>query len=351
MVPTSITARRFGLLGFIVTLAAIAGGYWLFPEYHGAFYDPFWRLLRLLAPAAAPAIIGYFLWSTPRLVKPRDAYWWLGRCALGHPPATAAMAPLRAHALAWTVKAFFLPLMAVYAGDQVKDVAKVFQDIGASGLKPNSFALLFKLSYTTDLLFCVVGYVFTVRVLDSHIRSTEPTAFGWLVALICYQPFYSVIGNYYLRYDDNRAWGEYFAAYPVLSACWGFGILALVMIYGLSTAAFGLRFSNLTYRGIVTNGPYRYTKHPAYLSKNLSWWMISMPFLSAQGPATALRHCLLLGLLNGVYYLRAKTEERHLGADPAYVAYAAWIAEHGLFARLRRVLWIRAPKRAKLGPQ
>jgi protein-S-isoprenylcysteine O-methyltransferase Ste14 len=137
---------------------------------------------------------------------------------------------------------------------------------------------------------------------------------------------------------------------PNLANAWGITILALVLIYGLSTVAFGMRFSNLTNRGIITSGPYRYTKHPAYLAKNLSWWMISMPFLSVLGPAAALRHCLLLGLLNGVYYLRAKTEERHLAADPAYVAYAAWIAERGLFARLRRSLLTLAPKRAKARP-
>jgi hypothetical protein len=43
---------------------------------------------------------------------------------------------------------------------------------------------------------------------------------------------------------------------------------------------------------------------------------------------------LLLGL-NGIYWLRAWTEERHLGRDPEYRRYAAWIAQHGLFRRLR----------------
>ena len=38
-----------------------------------------------------------------------------------------------------------------------------------------------------------------------------------------------------------------------------------------------VRFSNLTYRGVLTNGPYAFTRHPAYLSKNLFWWCASMP--------------------------------------------------------------------------
>ena len=54
------------------------------------------------------------------------------------------------------------------------------------------------------------------------------------------------------------------------------------------------RFSNLTHRGIITNGPYRYSKHPAYLAKNLSWWLVSMPFMITVSPlanAALLRCC------------------------------------------------------------
>lgn len=35
-------------------------------------------------------------------------------------------------------------------------------------------------------------------------------------------------------------------------------------IYAWATIMFGGRFSNLTHRGIITNGPYPWTKHPAY---------------------------------------------------------------------------------------
>jgi hypothetical protein len=49
----------------------------------------------------------------------------------------------------------------------------------------------------------------------------------------------------------------------------------------------------------------------------------------------------MLAGVNLVYFLRAKTEERHLRADPAYVAYAAWIEQHGLFAHIGRLLGLR----------
>ena len=63
---------------------------------------------------------------------------------------------------------------------------------------------------------------------------------------------------------------------------WGSTILVCIAVYSWATISFGIRFSNLTNRGIITNGPYRYTKHPAYIAKNLSWWMESVPFVSNQ---------------------------------------------------------------------
>jgi len=41
--------------------------------------------------------------------------------------------------------------------------------------------------------------------------------------------------------------------------------------------------------------------------------------------------------VNLLYFMRAKTEERHLMNDPDYRAYAEWIEKNGLFARIGRV--------------
>jgi protein-S-isoprenylcysteine O-methyltransferase Ste14 len=154
---------------------------------------------------------------------------------------------------------------------------------------------------------------------------------GWAVALVCYDPFWSVIGNHYLNYETPYKWGAWLEQYPVLYVVWGSSILLLVFIYVWATISFGARFSNLTHRGIITNGPYRWTKHPAYVAKNLSWWMIAIPFIAGGTPMICLRNCLMLLGLNGIYFLRAKTEEWHLSRDPTYRSYADWIAEHGLF--------------------
>ena len=47
----------------------------------------------------------------------------------------------------------------------------------------------------------------------------------------------------------------------------GCRLVLLTAIYAWGTVAFGIRFSNLTHRGILTNGPYAWTRHPAYVSE------------------------------------------------------------------------------------
>ena len=163
---------------------------------------------------------------------------------------------------------------------------------------------------------------------------------GWIVALACYPPFWPAV-SFYLRYDTGYAWGAWLAYHPYLYVVWGTAILALEAVYVWATVIFGAHFSNLTNRGIITNGPYRFTKHPAYIAKNLTWWMIAVPFLPRDNLWDTLPRCAMLLGVNFIYYMRAKTEEWHLARDPDYVRYALWIEEHGLLRFLRRVPVVR----------
>ncbi len=144
-----------------------------------------------------------------------------------------------------------------------------------------------------------------------------------------------------LDYRVNTAeWTYWFAGQDAPLAIWAAWLVFLTAIYAWATVVFGLRFSNLTYRGVITNGPYRWTRHPAYLSKNLFWWFATMPFLVTSGSmAEAIRNTLLLGVVSAVYYWRARTEEAHLLLeDPKYREYYDWMGEHGLItAPLRRI--------------
>jgi protein-S-isoprenylcysteine O-methyltransferase Ste14 len=334
--PLNLRRAGIRICGVAATLGLLALAYWLFPEYSGNFYDPYWQFLRTIAPVAL-AVPFYLLWADMRIADPHDEYYAFGTLVVGQ-WSMADWTLIRRHLLGWTVKGFFLPLMTVYLGSEIQSLHGALRVVASDhGIMP-IYQVFYHLSYTVDLMFCVVGYSATIRLFDSHIRSVEPTAGGWIIALICYQPFYSVIGRFYLQYDDNLYWDNWLQDWPAVRVGWAVVIIVLTLIYALCTVSFGLRFSNLTHRGIITGGPYRFTKHPAYLAKNLSWWLISVPFISESGWSAALRNCCLLGLLNLVYYARARTEERHLSADPTYVAYARWISEHGLLRRLGRFL-------------
>ncbi len=326
-------AMRLAALGSIH--AGIALVYWLLPEYHGTFYDPFWNLCAMLAPVFAVGAPLYFAWMDTHQRDTDDAYLCLARLIFrGERPAN--WAPVREMLGGWAVKAFFLPLMFVYVSGNADHLTASLNAMTSAPQSLATFRFCYELAFTMDLLFGSVGYLCTFRVLDSHVRTVEPTAFGWLIALICYQPFWSLISERYIRYEGTLFWDNWLAPVPALQFAWGAAIIALVLCYALSTISFGLRFSNLTNRGIVTSGPYRYLKHPAYVTKNLSYWLVSVPFVAAEGWRIAIMHCASLLAVNAIYFLRAKTEERHLMRDPEYRAYAAWIARHGLVAKLRR---------------
>jgi protein-S-isoprenylcysteine O-methyltransferase Ste14 len=169
-----------------------------------------------------------------------------------------------------------------------------------------------------------------MKPLDAHIRSATPYAEGWVAALICYPPFI-LMGNggpldYHPGTMGDQSWAYWLGDYHALLWVWGGALVLLTAIYAWATVAFGLRFSNLTHRGIVTHGPYAFAKHPAYLSKNAFWWLSTMPFLVTTGSLVdAVRNTAILGLVSCVYWWRAKTEEKHLGNDQAYLDYAAWM--------------------------
>lgn len=227
------------------------------------------------------------------------------------------------------VKAFFLPMMVSFAYTWVDQA-----DPWSASNALYTYTSLIALLYLVDTTYAAIGYLSTVRPLDAHIRSSNPYWLGWIAALICYPPFFNWLQNAGFNYRDGYQWLHWLKPDSLLFHAWGGAILILTAIYALSTVVFGIRFSNLTHRGIITHGPYRFTKHPAYISKNLSWWLISVPFISSAGTGFAILHCCILSCINGIYWLRAKTEERHLMHDPKYREYAAWIAEHGVLARL-----------------
>jgi protein-S-isoprenylcysteine O-methyltransferase Ste14 len=209
-------------------------------------------------------------------------------------------------------------------------------DFGAVRTSPVALIFwLINLMFVVDVAMASVGYLLTMKPLDAHIRSATPYAAGWTAALICYPPFVLMGGGAPLDYSQHTAeWNVWIGGNSALIIIYGTILVMLTAIYAWATMVFGLRFSNLTDRGILTHGPYAWTKHPAYLAKNSFWWLSSLPFLTVNGSLVdAIRNTVLLAMVSGVYYWRARTEEKHLSVNVEYRDYAAWMKLYGPITR------------------
>jgi protein-S-isoprenylcysteine O-methyltransferase Ste14 len=297
--------------------------------------------------------IPYVLWLDRKLVEPRDAAWHFGAMLVGREHWDGAQ--VAKHWRAWGIKGFFTAFMIsiLPAGFAIV----VDADYGAVAHDPVRLAqILFETLFLVDVQIGTVGYLLTFRPLDAHIRSGNPLLAGWVAALLCYPPFvWGMMGNsQVMGYQAGTAgWAHWLGGSTPLLWAWAALLVALTAIYAWATFAFGIRFSNLTYRGVLTNGPYRFTRHPAYLSKNAFWWCSILPFLVTNGSFTDMvRNTVMLGLVSAIYFWRAKTEEAHLLAEDAkYRAYHAWMRDNALITRTISRLgeWAR-PKAPALHP-
>lgn len=332
------------LVGLAALTSIIALFYNIFPFYAEDLYQSFMLLARKLLIPTLILAIPYVSFVDMYQKEPRDGLWNFGNIFCFQ-WSDVSRSIAQDFFRGWIIKGFFLPMMFGYFCYSLQEVLSF--DISSEYHFLEIYGLLYILAYLFDLSVSTVGYFSTIRPLDTHIRSTNPFALGWIVAIMCYVPFWPFVSVNFLNYNDDLEWGHWLWNNTILYNIWGTLILVCLFVYIYATAQFGCRFSNLTNRGIITSGPYRWTKHPAYISKNISWWLIAIPFISNDGSfTTAFRNCLLLACVNGIYYLRARTEEWHLYQDPTYVKYAMWINKNGIIASCRNNVMKIIPTRA-----
>ena len=216
------------------------------------------------------------------------------------------------------VKFFFLPLMVHFAADNYFATSKYIYSIDFSQIftVPHFLYIIYPLTlsliFFIDTLYFTFGYVAEAGFLNNRVRSVEQTFLGWAAALICYPPFSGFVGDVLSWYPNDYA--EYGS--EGATVLFRIVILLLLLVYLWATLALGTRCSNLTNRGIVCKGPYAFVRHPAYISKNLAWWLTIIPVMSFQA-------FLSMSFWSIVYLIRAITEERHLRQDPDYREYCS----------------------------
>ena len=321
------------LAGLWATWAVIAAVYCIARYYWRGQYLFSMEVLGTFAAPLFVLSIPYVVWLDRVLINPRDGAWHFGALLIGREHFD--LAEIKHHWRAWIVKGFFCAFMISILPFGFRGIVTL--DLAAIAGNPAQIATwLTELLFVIDVQIAMVGYLMTMKPLDAQIRTANPYLGGWVAALICYPPFILMGDGGPLNYHPNTGdWTMWLGDWPVLMWVWGALLVFLTAIYSWATVAFGLRFSNLTYRGVLTGGPYAFTRHPAYVSKNLFWWCATMPFIATSGSLVdAVRNTALLALVSLVYYWRAKTEEKHLLAeDPKYGAYSAWMLRNAAITR------------------
>ena len=229
------------------------------------------------------------------------------------------------------LKGFFAPLMVLslfdFTGNMVANGAYVINHVSIIRtdflrvFNSHGYWFLFQLILFLDVVFFTVGYLVEHPGLKNEIRSVDPTLLGWAVALVCYPPFNGVV----VQILGWRSAEFPHFDHPVVHVAIGASLLFLMAIYASASVALNLKASNLTHRGIISHGPYRFVRHPAYMCKNLAWWLGATPAILEAWERSAWSAVVVAGSVGAwtaVYALRALTEEDHLNkVDGEYDAY------------------------------
>lgn len=189
--------------------------------------------------------------------------------------------------------------------------------------------LLFNVIFFIDVSIFLFWYSVESKKLNNVIKSVEPTALWWLVALLCYPLLNTVTDKFFKWYSSNFPdFVNYFGnqiIYYKISALWWIVFILLMVVYVRASVALWFKASNLTNRWIVKTWPYKYMRHPAYITKNLARmiWASPLIFITIKNGQFDKLFAILFSLLWRmlIYHMRALTEEWHLESDKDYIEY------------------------------
>lgn len=294
-----------------------------------AEYAAFVNDLFIAFPVILILIIGYVCFVDRRLMEPEDDYAQIGAMLNKRIPIDTAI--LKRFGLKTAVKIVFVPFM--YSGflGNLSILLNSAWQFNADAIT----LLLFNFGISIDMLIGIFGYLFSSAIINNQIIDTDSNFLGWVFALLCYPPLVWIMRQVNDQ-QDSMIWSDilphnsviFWLMFVIINLTW--------VIYWLATFEFGMTFSNLSYRHLIDKGVYRYTKHPAYIAKNIYWWLHTLPFMGvAFVSAEWWKNILGLTFVSLIYYGRAKSEERHLMRFPEYHHYCNEIDKKGIFRWLK----------------
>jgi protein-S-isoprenylcysteine O-methyltransferase Ste14 len=261
-------------------------------------------LLQLSALPAAQLLIGWAIVLPLLLV----------RVCIGHiRPFTGAAAILGTALLqrSWAdlvsndarllaLKMFFLPLY----GLSLFALTALALNVSISVSNLLIIAVVF--AYTIDLAIGLSGYVFA-----SAGTSIQPRLSGWLVCLACYLPVMHHWPAFERVVLQEIQWPHLNGSGALFLVGATTMVIALIL-YVSATIAFGPRFANLANRGIITTGPYRLMKHPAYFAHVVNAWVIVYLIFPSAGVPIPVE----LAIVPLAFYDSVSAASRDRGAAP-----------------------------------
>ncbi len=338
----SNTLTKF--MGVALGVAGMLLCYWLFPEYaRGSYPLLFSQAVPWVLSVMLPLSFLVILFTEYRLGAQRDGTYQFGLVArLRFDEVNPRI--LMNGVLEWLVRLVFLTIN--FSSGYIL-IARIRAD---SFPNPSGDLVQFVMSLDTIIFALIIftilpGYLFASRLIGTEVRAVDRTWFGWAITLSSYSPINAAVYTAWISYrpqsgafDDAPVWAALGDVHPLVLYTLASGILLTGLTHLWSEATMGIRSSNLSLRGIITTGPFAFTKHPVYVSKCIQWGLIFLPVLNAIGILDALRSGLLFLLVCVVFAARALAEERLLASDPNYVAYARHMDTHSMFAWMGRVL-------------
>jgi hypothetical protein len=217
------------------------------------------------------------------------------------------------------VKIFYVPLMLqftvsnfLFLNNYIFSGNHILSGNVMSVFNYTIYPFLIGACFFIDTVFFLFGYLIYSDALGNTIKSVETTFSGWAVALLCYPPINNITANFIpALYHDHPQTGNDYLTFALRIT-----MILFLFIYTAASVNLGWKCSNLTNRGIVSHGVYAVIRHPAYIAKNLFWWLSLLPIMIDKPEAI-----LYMTGWSFLYFLRAITEERHLRQDPDYIAY------------------------------
>ena len=323
----------------IILLAGCVLTVWsLVYEYQRSEYKPLFEAMPYVLPTLPFVIFFWVLWTEWRL-GPANDYVAALSDRLFHGRAITDWIDLRNSLMGWCVRGFFLPLNFTSAVFMIPR----FRGHEASFMDKNwveQVQFLDSIIFAMLIIAIIPGYCFSARILNTSVKKTDHSWFGWMVTLFCYPPINRGTGSGWFVYhikETSQNWVTWFGTEGTAVIITGSALLVCYFVHYWAEAIFCLRSSHLTNRGIITNGPFRICKHPVYVSKCIAWFITFLPFLTY--PNVILGNITItLGSFAFclVYIGRGWVEERLLSTDPDYVAYALWMDKHSWFSFVGR---------------